>query len=183
MKPDHTNQSKLHKKLFKRTGESRNIWDLAKISDKSAVAITEIPVDIAEKMEFLAPMMMGMGLIQSVTPYAVAKYCIVSKMIALEMVMEGRREPAPELLKLTKPLRKRVTPVREMRKPQREAYPNKSTIPISTGIPVEIVKLAEKYAPRLKETGTISNATPYEMWQWCIVTTIVELEQRLTGNA
>ncbi len=165
---------------FKKTGEPREIWDLARMSTRSVAISTELPEDIINLMEENGPIMEARGLITTNTSYSIMQYSIISKIIALDMAINNKPIPNPELTKFL--MKKRKIKQQSQRKKMMEYYPGKKTIPMSSAIPIEIAKLAEKYAPLLVQHGMIPSATPYNMWKFCCSSVMVELNRLIKGG-
>lgn len=174
---ENTERSSLHKEKFRRTGEPRHVWDLAKMSTKSVAISTEIPEDIIKLIEKYGPAMEANGLIAKNTSYSIMQYAVIVKTIALDMVIQGLKGPNPELTKFL--IKKRYVKPSQTRKKMMEYYPGKNTIPISSAIPIEIAKLAQKYAPILEKQKIIPSNTPYNYWKYCVCSAMLEISRKL----
>jgi len=162
---------------FQKTGQSRSVWDLAKSSTRSIAISTELPEDVINMMETVGPIMEARGLINANTSYSILQYCIIAKIIALDMAIQGRTAPDPELTRFL--VRRKKVKQASTHKKTMEYYPGKHTLPVSSVIPIEIAKLAEKYAPLLVEKEMIKSATPYYMWAYCCSSVIIEISRQL----
>jgi len=170
-------QSSLHAEKFKKTGKPRDVWDLAKSSEKSIAISTELPEDVVNMMEENGPIMEARGLIPTNTSYSILQYCVTAKIIALDMIIMKRDQPNPELMKFLTKKRKVAQP--HTRKKMMTYYPGKKTIPVSSVVPNEIVKLAERYSPILEQNGMIQSSTPYHLWQYCAVSVLTEINRQM----
>jgi hypothetical protein len=177
---ENTKRSSLHMEKFKKTGKARQIWDLAKMSTRSVAISTELPEDIINLMEENGPIMEARGLIATNTSYAIMQYSIISKMIALDMAINGLKEPNPELTKFLIKRKKIRQPL--PKKKMMEYYPGKNTIPMSSAIPIEIAKLAEEYGPILVKHNIIPSSTPYNIWKFCVTSVMLELSRLINNN-
>ena len=170
-------QRSLHDEKFKKTGQRRNVWDIAQTSEKSVAISTELPRDIVEIMERIGPVLEANGVISKNTSYTILQYCVVIKVISLEMEVSGRNRPNEELIKFLE--KKKTIKATTKRKKLFEYYPGKNTIPISSTIPRKIAELAKEYSDMLEKEGKISTSTPYNMWKYCAAATLTKLDEIL----
>jgi len=174
-------RSSLHIEKFKKTGKARSVWDLAQMSTKSVAISTELPEDIINLIEENGPIMEARGLIATNTSYSIVQYAIISKIIALNMAINGLTEPNPNLTRFLIKRKKIRQPL--PKKKMMEYYPGKNTIPMSSAIPIEIAKLAEEYGPILVKHNMIPSSTPYNMWKFCVTSVMLELSRLIKeGN-
>jgi len=172
-------RSSLHLEKFKKTGKARGVWDLAKMSTKSVAISTELPEDVIDLMEKNGPLMEANGLITKNTSYSIMQYCVTAKLIALDMAIRGLNAPDQSLMKFM--IRRRCVRQPTERKKIIEYYKGKHTIPVSSAIPTEIAKLAEKYGPILEEKKMIESSTPYNVWKYCCAAVMTEVSRTLRG--